>query len=157
MDIGAIGAQSFEQYRYGVEHLPWARNSAVSGGAASFADHLKEARPGLSPAETEEAALSPGAGKAGGKPAVVDKSSKLFEQCRELETFLVKNLLTGMRNTVQKSGLIEEGLAAKFYEDMLWDEYARDFTRNAGFGLAEQAYLELTGQRSGRARSSAVQ
>jgi flagellar protein FlgJ len=66
--------------------------------------------------------------------------------------FLVKNLLTGMRNTVQKTGLIEEGLAGKFYEDMLWDEYARSFTRNAGFGLADQAYLELTGQRSGPVR-----
>jgi flagellar protein FlgJ len=30
---------------------------------------------------------------------------------------------------------------------MLYDEYAKDFTRNANFGLAELAYLELTGQR----------
>jgi flagellar protein FlgJ len=33
------------------------------------------------------------------------------------------------------------------YEDMLYDEYAKDLTKNAGFGLAETAYLELTGQR----------
>jgi flagellar protein FlgJ len=33
------------------------------------------------------------------------------------------------------------------YEDMLYDEYAKDFAKNAGFGLAELAYLELTGQR----------
>ena len=33
------------------------------------------------------------------------------------------------------------------YEDMLYDEYARDFTKSANFGLAEMAYLELTGQR----------
>jgi flagellar protein FlgJ len=77
----------------------------------------------------------------------VDKDSELYEQCLELETFLIKTLISGMRNTVQKTGLIEEGFAGKMYEDMLYDEYARDFTRNANFGLAEMAYIELTGQR----------
>jgi flagellar protein FlgJ len=77
----------------------------------------------------------------------VDKNSELYEQCLELETFLIKTLITGMRNTVQKAGLIEEGFAGKMYEDMLYDEYTRDFTRNANFGLAEMAYIELTGQR----------
>ena len=75
----------------------------------------------------------------------IDKTDRLYELCVELETFLVKNLLTTMRNTVQKSGLIDEGYAGKIYEDMLYDEYAKDFTKNAGFGLAEQAYLQLKG------------
>ena len=73
----------------------------------------------------------------------IDKTDKLYELCLELETFLVKNLLNSMRNTVQKSGLIEEGFAGKMYEDMLYDEYAKDFTKNANFGLAEQAYRQL--------------
>jgi flagellar protein FlgJ len=33
------------------------------------------------------------------------------------------------------------------YEDMLYDEYARELTKNANFGMAEQAYRQLTGQR----------
>ncbi|MDR2135597.1 MAG: rod-binding protein [Treponema sp.] len=139
MDAGTIGSQYFDQYRYSVEKLPLARASEPPAGA--FADYLEQA------ARPEEAPAGP-------RKAYVDKTSKLYEQCQELETFLVKNLLTGLRNTVQKSGLIEEGLAGKFYEDMLWDEYAKSFTRNAGFGLADQAYLELTGQRSGRVRVS---
>jgi flagellar protein FlgJ len=73
----------------------------------------------------------------------VDKDDKLYQLCLELETFLVKNLLNGMRNTVQKSGLIEESFAGKMYEDMLYDEYAKDFAKNASFGLAEQAYRQL--------------
>jgi flagellar protein FlgJ len=52
-----------------------------------------------------------------------------------------------MRNTVQKSGLLDEGFAGDIYEDMLYDEYAKSFSKNANFGLAELAYLELTGQR----------
>ena len=74
----------------------------------------------------------------------VDKNDKLYQLCLELETFLVKNLLTGMRNTVQKSGLVDDSYAGKMYEDMLYDEYAKSFAQNASFGLAEQAYLQLT-------------
>jgi len=75
----------------------------------------------------------------------IDKNDRLYQLCLELETFLIKNLLTSMRNTVQKSGLVDEGFAGKMYEDMLYDEYAKDFTKNANFGLAEQAYKQLKG------------
>ena len=78
-------------------------------------------------------------------PNGIDKNDKLYELCLELETFLVKNLLTSMRNTIQKSGLIDDSFAGKMYEDMLWDEYAKVFTQSASFGLAEQAYRQLKG------------
>jgi len=81
------------------------------------------------------------------KFAKIDKTDELYKQCVELEIFLVKTLVSSMRNTVQKSGLINEGYAGKMYEDMLYDEYAKDFAKNANFGMAEMAYLELTGQR----------
>ena len=74
----------------------------------------------------------------------IDKDDRLYQLCLELETFLVKNLLTSMRNTVQKSGLIDEGFAGKMYEDMLYDEYAKNLTINANFGLAEMAYRQLS-------------
>jgi flagellar protein FlgJ len=73
----------------------------------------------------------------------IDKEDQLYQLCLELETFLVKNLLTGMRNTVQKSGLVDDSFAGKMYEDMLYEEYAKDFTKTAGFGLAEKAYRQL--------------
>ncbi|MDR2369874.1 MAG: rod-binding protein, partial [Treponema sp.] len=88
-----------------------------------------------------------GPSAAGRGQPFVDRESELYKKCEELETFLVKNLLTSMRSTIQKSGLIDEGFAGKIYEDMLYDEYAKDFTKNAGFGLAELAYLELSGRR----------
>jgi len=81
--------------------------------------------------------------RARGVEEPIDKQDKLYQLCLELETFLVKNLLTSMRNTVQKSGLIDDSFAGKMYEDMLYDEYAKDYTKNANFGLAEQAYRQL--------------
>ena len=77
----------------------------------------------------------------------IEKTSKLYEQCEALETFLLKTLINGMRRTVDKSEFSKSGFAGDMYEDMLYDEYAKNFTRNAGFGLAKLAYLELTGQR----------
>jgi flagellar protein FlgJ len=81
------------------------------------------------------------------KFAKIDKTDKLYEQCMELEVFMIKTLVSSMRNTVQKTGLIDQSYAGKMYEDMLYDEYAKDFAKNANFGMAEMAYLELTGQR----------
>ena len=74
----------------------------------------------------------------------IDRTDKLYEQCRELESFLIKNLLSGLRKTVQKSEFLGGGFAGEMYEDMLYDEYAKNLSRNAGFGLADQAYLELS-------------
>jgi len=75
--------------------------------------------------------------------APIDKNDKLYQLCLELETFLIKNLLTSMRNTVQKSGLVDDSFAGQMYEDMLYDEYAKDFAKTADFGLAAQAYRQL--------------
>ena len=106
------------------------------GGMPSSQDFSEILRRASSAADTAE--TRPGQGRTD-----IDRNSELFQLCLELETFLVKNLLSSMRNTVQKSGLIEDSFAGKMYEDMLWDEKAKDFTRNANFGLAEMAYRQL--------------
>jgi len=87
-----------------------------------------------------------GSGRAG-KKQLVDRSSDLYEQCRELETFLMKTLLKEMRKTVPESELGDNSFAGKMYRDMLDDEYASGLAKNGGFGLADMAYLELSGQR----------
>jgi flagellar protein FlgJ len=137
-----------------------ARRTKEAEGEALFADLLRKALPRDAAAEDEDrrAAVPAAADREDGAPRtaarstpsgrpVVDKSGELYEQCEALETFLIKNLLSSMRNTVQKSGLVGEGFAGRIYEDMLYDEYAKVYAKNAGFGFAELAYLELTGQR----------
>ena len=116
-------------------------NSGVND-LSNFEEILRKAGKGESP-QTDVTALQ----AANTSAPVIDKTSKLYEQCLELEIFMVKTLINSMRSTVQKSGFIDEGFAGKMYEDMLYDEYARKFTENANFGMAELAYLELTGQR----------
>jgi flagellar protein FlgJ len=173
MDVGILGSQYLENSRFSADSLGIVRRNAtgnasvkenggsLAGGRFSgdrFVDLLKKAQndaaeniapspapQSVSPASPSIPSAPPSA--ASSRKISIDKTDKLYEQCEALEGFLVKTLITGMRNTVQKTNLVDEGFAGKMYEDMLYDEYAKDFTKNANFGLAEIAYLELTGQR----------
>ena len=129
MNMGRVDSQ----FLFNQGHIPLG-GAASSPGGSSFAEMLERA------AEARTPVLEGGS-------AVIYRTSKLFEMCQEFETFLLKTLITSMRNTVQKSELIDTGFAGKIYEDMLYDEYTKDFARNAGLGFAEMAYLDLTGQR----------
>lgn len=96
------------------------------------------------PSAADRAARPAGAAANSGQNGRIDKTSKLYEQALELESYFVKMMLSSMRNTVQKSGLTGgNDFAGKMYDDMLYDELARDVTKNAGFGLADQVYLQL--------------
>ena len=121
--FGLINAVNLDDY------LPSSASSAARS-SLDFADLLERTR-------AANASSTP-AGSSG-----IDKTDRLYELCLELETFLVKNLLNSMRNTVQKTGLVDDSFAGKMYEDMLYDEYAKEFTKSANFGFAEQAYLQL--------------
>jgi flagellar protein FlgJ len=78
----------------------------------------------------------------------IDRTSELYEKSLELESYFVKIMLSSMRSTVTKTNLggEENSFAQNMYEDMLYDEYAVALTKNAGFGLADQIYLELGGK-----------
>ena len=139
----SLGAVGFNGTMHIDNHRMGAANSAAD--MADFEALLRRTMPSaeLPAANSPPQPSSPAASRF----AIIDRDSKLYEQCIELEIFMVKTLISSMRNTIQKSSLIDEGFAGKMYEDMLYDEYARDFTTNAKLGMAEMAYLELTGQR----------
>lgn len=75
----------------------------------------------------------------------IDRTSNLYEKALELESYFVKMMLTSMRSTLSGTSFNgeEKSYAQNMYEDMLYDELAVSMTKNAGFGLADQIYLEL--------------
>jgi flagellar protein FlgJ len=131
----AVDTVQFSMAALGVNGGFDAKQTSQAADANAFDNLVKRLE-----AANDEPAHSP-------SPKKIDKADELYKQCEALESFLVKNLLNSMRSTVQKANLIDEGFAGKMYEDMLYDEYAKDFTANANLGFAEIAYLELTGQR----------
>jgi len=159
MDISNIRSQFRDSDFIPLSSAQGARH-AQSGENDVFAEMLKRAqkaqassaqadltKAGTVSARASSDTFSPAPVKHSAKPSI-DKNDKLYELCMELETFLIKNLIKSMRSTVQKSELIDPGFAGGIYEDMLYDEYAKEYARNANFGFAEMAYRELSG--SGR-------
>ena len=152
MDIGSIGSFRMEQIlndpsALGNRTVPPQTQSQELNPIfkKDFNDYLDKAKKSVeNKVQSDDYTVNKTASP--GKP-VIDKTSKLYEQCESLEMFLLKTLITGMRNTVQKTGLVDNSFAGKMYEDMLYDEYSKTFSKNANFGLAELAYLELTNQR----------
>ena len=75
-------------------------------------------------------------------PRTIDRTSTLYEKSLEMESYIVKQMLSSMRKTVMRTN--EQSYAEQMYEDMLYDEYATAMTKTAGFGLADQLYLQLS-------------
>lgn len=75
---------------------------------------------------------------------VIDKTSPLYQQALELESYFVKIMLDSMRSGLHKTDITgKDSFAGKMYEDMMYEELSRTVTRNAGLGLADQIYLQL--------------
>jgi flagellar protein FlgJ len=69
---------------------------------------------------------------------------KLRKACSDLEAIFVSMMFKQMRNTVQKAGLFDGGLAEEMYEDMLYDKYAEEVSKNKGMGLGDLLYRQLS-------------
>lgn len=79
----------------------------------------------------------------------IRKYDKEFEKKRlrqvseDFEALMINQMLKEMRKTVDKSGLIDGGMAEQIFEDMLYDEYAKEFSKTKTFGLADIIYNQM--------------
>ncbi len=69
---------------------------------------------------------------------------KLFDASVEFESVFVKMMLKEMKNSVHKEKLIDGGYAEEIFEDMLYDEYSKDISKNESLGMAEQIYKQMS-------------
>jgi flagellar protein FlgJ len=72
------------------------------------------------------------------------RNERLMNVCIEMESLFVARMLKEMRNTVHKNALLHGGFAEEVFEDMLYDEYALELSRNSNLGLAKMLYEELS-------------
>ena len=107
----------------------------------------------VNPTDADRAAQPKGMGAvsaaqhSGTKASIIDKTSQLYQQALELESYFVKIMLDSMRSTLGKNSLTgKDSFAGKMYDDMMYEELSRTMTKNAGLGLADQIYLQLNGQ-----------
>lgn len=78
------------------------------------------------------------------RPARTGDQKRLREVCDQFEAIFVKQMLTSMRRTVNKTGLVDGGMAEEIFEDMLYDEYASSIAKTTRLGISEMLYKELS-------------
>lgn len=72
------------------------------------------------------------------------KKQKLYDAALEFESLFVKMMLNSMRKTLNKENdLFYSGTQQDFFEDMLYDEYAKLFSKNSNLGIAKEIYYQL--------------
>jgi len=117
----------------GLESRGISRDNAISSrierhsksGDASFSETLDGAMNGISRKHERD-----------------DK--RLRDSCMEMESIFVGKMLKEMRKTVHKSDWLHGGYAEEIFEDMLYDEYALNISRNSKLGLADMLYKEMS-------------
>ncbi len=72
----------------------------------------------------------------------IDK--KLMETCQEAESLFVSKMFKEMRKTVHKGDWLHGGFAEDIFEDMLYDEYSLDVSKNYNLGMAKLLYDEMS-------------
>ncbi|MCL2154952.1 MAG: rod-binding protein [Leptospirales bacterium] len=69
---------------------------------------------------------------------------KLWDACVEVESLFVAKMLKEMRKTVPKNEWLHGGHAEEIFEDMLYDEYSLNMSKNYNFGMARLLYDEMS-------------
>lgn len=69
---------------------------------------------------------------------------RLYQTSLEFQSLFINMMLKGMRATLHhEDDMLYGGRTQEIFEDMLYDEYSKSYSRSAGFPLAEQIYLQM--------------
>lgn len=77
-----------------------------------------------------------------------NQNEQLKKAASAMESLFVKMMYKSMKQTVEKSGLLDGGQAEDIFDDMLGDELSVQFSGQGRFGLAEMIYNELSSSSS---------
>ena len=69
---------------------------------------------------------------------------KLMDACHDMEAIFISKMLKEMRKNVEKGEWLNGGFAQEIFEDMLYDEYSKQMSRNSNMGLAKMLYEEMS-------------
>ena len=130
-----VPGAGYDNIDYAAKLVRVNKGAERSEGGSSFDETLSAAlRDGGPSLSAREKA---GSGKA------EREQKKLWDACVEMESLLVGRMMKEMRKSVEKTGWINGGHAEEIFEDMLYDEYSLDISRNSNLGLAKMLYEDM--------------
>lgn len=68
---------------------------------------------------------------------------RLKDVSQQFESIFINQLFKSMRNTVPKDEWLNGGLKQDIFEDMLYDEYSKNISKQGGIGLGSMVYQYL--------------
>lgn len=71
------------------------------------------------------------------------QEKKLKDACTEMESLFVNSMFKEMRKTIHKSDWLHGGYAEEIFEDMLYEQYSLNLSKNSSMGLAKMLYDEM--------------
>jgi len=83
--------------------------------------------------------------KGSGQTADTKKEAELKKACQGFEAIILQQMLTAMRRTVPKDGLLQGGYAGDMYQSMYDEGLAKQMASGRGIGLADTLYQQLSG------------
>ncbi len=72
------------------------------------------------------------------------KEKKLRKACHDFEALMLKQLLTSMRKSIPKDGILHGGYASDMYQSMQDDALAQEMAKGRGMGLGDSLYRQLS-------------
>lgn len=80
-----------------------------------------------------------------GKAADTAKETELKKACQSFEAIILQQMLTTMRKSVPKDGLMDSGYAQDMYQSMSDENLAKEMAKGRGIGLADALFRQLSG------------
>ncbi len=72
------------------------------------------------------------------------KEKKLRKACHDFEALMLKQMLTTMRKSIPKDGILQGGYSSDMYQSMHDDALAQEMAKGRGMGLGDSLYRQLS-------------
>ena len=80
-----------------------------------------------------------------GQTTDTTKEAELKKTCKDFEAIILQQMLTAMRKSVPKDGLLDSGYSQEMYQSMYDEGLAKEMANGRGIGLADALYHQLAG------------
>jgi flagellar protein FlgJ len=74
------------------------------------------------------------------------QNKELYNACLDFEALFIKQMLDSMRKTVERTSFSDsptDSTGRDYFEDMLYDNYAKKMAETANLGIAKMMYMQL--------------
>lgn len=111
-----------------------------------FKDLLKQKEEAMAQQGTAEKEVGLDNKKAVNPESNDEVDEEVLAVSQEFESIFVGMMFKQMRDAINRSDLLDGGLSQDIYEDMYYDELAKEAAKTEQFEIAEAVYKQLSGR-----------